>query len=34
MLEESGLESAERVEWTGYDTSAETLGASFRARRR
>ena len=33
MLEEAGFDSAERVQWTGYDTSAETLGASFRARR-
>ena len=31
MLEEAGFEDGERVEWTGYDTSAETLGASFRA---
>ena len=33
MLEEAGFESAERVQWTGYDTSADTIGASFRARR-
>ena len=33
MLEEAGFESAEQVAWTGYDTSAETLGASFRASR-
>ncbi len=33
MLEEAGFDSAERVSWTGYNTSAETVGASFRARR-
>ncbi len=32
MLEEAGFESAELVQWTGYDTSPETLGAGFRAR--
>ena len=29
----AGFESAERVHWTGCDTSAETLGATFCARR-
>ena len=33
MLAEAGFESAELLQWTGYDTSPETLGASFRARR-
>ena len=33
MLEEVGFESVERVQWTGYDTSPETVGASIRARR-
>ena len=33
MLEEAGFAAAEHVQWTGYDTSAETLGASFRAQR-
>ena len=33
MLEEAGFEAAELVQWTGYDTSAETLGATFRAQR-
>ena len=33
MLEAAGFEAAERVDWTGYDTSGETVGASFRARR-
>jgi hypothetical protein len=33
MLEEAGFESAERVGWTGYDTSPETVGATIRARR-
>ena len=33
MLESAGFEAAEQVDWTGYDTSAETVGATFRARR-
>jgi hypothetical protein len=33
MLADAGFENALRVEWTGYDTSDETRGATFRARR-
>jgi len=32
MLAESGFEGAELVAFTGYDTSDETRGATFRAR--
>ncbi len=33
MLAKAGFEAAEHVAFTGYDTSDETRGASFRARR-
>ena len=33
MLGDAGFEGAEQVAFTGYDTSDETLGATFRARR-
>ena len=34
MLVEAGFEDAEHVAFTGYDTSDETRGATFRARRK
>ncbi len=33
MLVDAGFERVEQVAWTGYDTSDETLGATFRGYR-